>query len=89
MARQAKIEAQTDFEQDPDFKYDDFDIVRHIVNLVRQYPKSNGKFIRAELRTFCPSVTDRQIARCCEMITDQWEPKPKKAPAIKRKVQGK
>jgi hypothetical protein len=57
-------------------KYEDFDVIRGIVNLTRQYPKSSGKFIRTELRTQNPGITDSQIARCCQTITDQWERKP-------------
>lgn len=57
-------------------KYDDFDIIRGIVNLTRQFPKSSGKFIKAELRKQNPGVTDSQIARCCQTITEQWERKP-------------
>jgi hypothetical protein len=66
---------QEDFE--PEYLYDDFDIIRGIVNLTRQYPKSSGKFIRTELREQNPGVTDGQIARCCEQITERWEPERK------------
>lgn len=61
----------------PEDKYDDFDIIRGIVNLTRQFPKSSGKFIKTELRAQNPGVTDSQIARCCERITERWEPERK------------
>jgi hypothetical protein len=70
----------------PEDKYDDFDIIRGIVNLTRQYPKSSGKFIRSELREQNPGITDSQIARCCERITERWEPERKPLRKGTRKI---
>jgi hypothetical protein len=57
---------------DDHFADEDFDVIRAIINLVRQYPKSKAKFIRDELNRFYPGITDRQLARCCKFITDRW-----------------
>jgi hypothetical protein len=52
--------------------FDDFDIVRGIVNQTRQFPKSSAKFIKAQMKEIYPGVTDEQLGRCCKMITDSW-----------------
>lgn len=74
-------------EENPENKFNDFDIVRGIVNQTRQFPKSSAKFIKAQMKEIYPGVTDDQLGRCCKMITDSWAIPSKVRQS--RKVQGK
>lgn len=78
---------QEDFPLEPDDLYDDFDVLRCIVNLTRRYPRSKAKFIREELGKMLPGICGPQIARCCKMITDRWN--ENENPVVKRAIRSK
>lgn len=52
--------------------YDDFEIVRAIVNLARNYPRVNAKRLRELVVENYPLLGNNQLARCTKMITDSW-----------------
>lgn len=52
--------------------YDDFDVIRAIVNFSRNYPNINGKRLRALLLEAMPDLEREQIARCAKQITESW-----------------
>lgn len=53
--------------------YDDFEIVRAIVNFSRNYPNLRAKRLKALVTEHFPGIDDDQIARCAKQILDSWE----------------